>query len=462
MTKLRFWLWFLVVAVLAGGAAGIWWAGLLTTRYTATATLLVAPSEPHLLGGSAEKPDWTEFELFRNNQTGLIHEHYVIQAALRDSPKLKNLPSIQREDVKHNAVAWLTKQIRVETPNNTGILKVSATESDPQEAAAIVNAVVDAYMDQVVNGERAKRRERFESLQHIATEKEDEVRKMRQVLKSDLESLGVGDNQSLSVRGQMAMQIYVEHQRELQAMRRERTEMQGQLQVAMTMQKMLSENSSGNAVSDLEVSSLLFTIPVYRELHSRIMLHDLDKYHAARTTKPAPAESEGKQSDPDVAKPAKSEQKPSAKSEGKPAVGGPKDAPNAETQRSPTNERREMSKQELDTIGRILDDLKAQCRDMLLDAKRRELQQEINRLNARLDIATDQINAFEKVVAAKARDAEAVGRTTVDVQMLKADLENVERILREVSDERERLKVELESKPRVTVMAPATAPENPD
>ncbi len=352
MTKLRFWLWFLVVAVLAGGAAGIWWAGLLTTRYTATATLLVAPSEPHLIGGSGEKPDWDEFELFRNNQAGLIREHYVIQAALRDSPKLKNLPSIQREDGKHNAIAWLSKQIRVETPSKTGILKVSATESDPQEAAAIVNSVIDAYMDQVVNAERAKRRERFESLQRIATEKEDEVRKMRQILKADLESLGVADGQDLTVRGQMAMQIYAECQRELQAMRRERAEIQGQLQLATTMLKMPSEDPRGIAASDLEVSSLLFTIPVYRELYSRMTLHDLDKYRAASTSKPNSAESEGTQSDPDAAKPAKSDQKPSARSEGQTAVDGSKDAPNAETQRSPTQVHSEMGKQELEAIGR--------------------------------------------------------------------------------------------------------------
>ena len=51
--------------------------------------------------------------------------------------------------------------------------------------------------------------------------------------------------------------------------------------------------------------------------------------------------------------------------------------------------------------------------------------------------------------------------------MLQAKLENLERILHGVADERERLKVELEyPRPRITIVgdpsSPAAVPENPD
>ena len=57
---------------------------------------------------------------------------------------MKNRACIRREDEKHNAIAWLTGEIHVDFPgkNNAGIMQVSATEPDREDAAAIVNAVV--------------------------------------------------------------------------------------------------------------------------------------------------------------------------------------------------------------------------------------------------------------------------------------------------------------------------------
>jgi predicted RNase H-like nuclease (RuvC/YqgF family) len=104
---------------------------------------------------------------------------------------------------------------------------------------------------------------------------------------------------------------------------------------------------------------------------------------------------------------------------------------------------------------------------MLCDAKRIELEREIYRLRARIDIATEQIVAFQKEVESKSREADSVGKSSVSAQMQRKNLENVERILNEVVDERERLKVELTAAPRVAVWgddknAPAAVPENPD
>ena len=92
------------------------------------------------------------------------------------------------------------------------------------------------------------------------------------------------------------------------------------------------------------------------------------------------------------------------------------------------------------------------------------MEREIRRVTTELEIATDQVNSFEKEVVAKAHDAEKVGQSTVAAQMLRAKLENQERILHGVADERERLKVELDNpRLRVTIAGdpntPAAEPE---
>jgi hypothetical protein len=106
---------------------------------------------------------------------------------LRD-PRVKNQPSIKREDAHHNAIAWLGKEIRVESPDRrTGVFTVSLTSSDPNEAAAIVNAVVDTYMNECVNLNWHFQKVRLSEVEQLITEKENEVRTKREQLPADLE-----------------------------------------------------------------------------------------------------------------------------------------------------------------------------------------------------------------------------------------------------------------------------------
>ena len=142
-------------------------------------------------------------------------------------------------------------------------------------------------------------------------------------------------------------------------------------------------------------------------------------------------------------------------------------APRLSRSRPATAQHREFSDEELAAARKMLDDLKSQCHNMLRDAKRIELESDVRRLTTRLDVATDQLARFEKEVLTKMRDVEQVSRTSIAARMLQAKLENLERILHGVADERERLKVELEyPRPRITIVgdpsSPAAVPENPD
>ena len=113
-----------------------------------------------------------------------------------------------------------------------------------------------------------------------------------------------------------------------------------------------------------------------------------------------------------------------------------------------------------------LDSLKEEAVEQIRGAKRIALKQDIDRLESQAEILADQIAAFEKEVEHKGNEADSVGRSTVNAQMMRAEVENVERILREVGEERERLRVELKSPRRVEILgdpnSPAAVPESPD
>ena len=164
------------LACAAVTGVSLWWV--LKPQYKAQALLELKPSVPTILGlSSADQAErvGNEFEIFRENQQNLLKSRFVIMAALRD-PKLKNRACILREDAKHNTIAWLTDALRIDIGKNSGIMQVSSTQPDRDDAAAIVNAVIEAYMTEVVNYDRQLRRERLSELQQISAEKESEVR----------------------------------------------------------------------------------------------------------------------------------------------------------------------------------------------------------------------------------------------------------------------------------------------
>ena len=129
--------------------------------------LELAPTNPTILGKpTADQAQQVQMNsrYFATPKQSLLKSRFVIMAALRD-PRLKNRACILREDATHNTIAWLTKEVRADFPSkNAGIMQVTATEPDREDAAAMVNAVVDAYMNEVVNFDRQQRRDRLSEL----------------------------------------------------------------------------------------------------------------------------------------------------------------------------------------------------------------------------------------------------------------------------------------------------------
>ena len=78
-------------------------------------------------------------------QVNLITSNSVLDAALAD-PAIRNLSMIRSsKDPK----AELREEMRVEiVGENTYLIQVALAAKDPNQAAAIVNAVVDAYIEQ--------------------------------------------------------------------------------------------------------------------------------------------------------------------------------------------------------------------------------------------------------------------------------------------------------------------------
>ncbi len=120
---------------------------LVEPTFEATSLLQVAPNVVDLFSPAVTRGTTAPEEVKPNllTQVQLITCDAVLDAAL-SLPAIGNLPMIRSSK---DPRATLRADLRVEiVGDNTHLIRVTLVSGDPNEAAAIVNAVVDAYLDQ--------------------------------------------------------------------------------------------------------------------------------------------------------------------------------------------------------------------------------------------------------------------------------------------------------------------------
>jgi len=123
------------------------------------ALLMVRSVAPSLMKERQAPVSEFEFELFRRTQAELILTPVVFRAALH-SAEIAELPLLARQK---DPVGWLRSMIRVDFPGDAELMRVSMRGGSEQEAK-IVNAVVEAYLDEVVDRDKRQLSSNFELL----------------------------------------------------------------------------------------------------------------------------------------------------------------------------------------------------------------------------------------------------------------------------------------------------------
>ena len=203
-------------------------------QYTATAYLRVRKKPPYVVYLSPERDVPSDFAVYKATQEQLVKSRFVVAAALRDI-KAKDLPTLQREEDRGRAISWLTSHLRVGFPSkNSEVMTVSFTAPDAKEAAALANAVVEAYRTEVVDMERNQRVLRKNELDRVCAEKETELRSKKSDLKELADQLGV-DDQTRSIKQRLAVQRAVASEKELAALRSDLRRAHGERKVQRAM-----------------------------------------------------------------------------------------------------------------------------------------------------------------------------------------------------------------------------------
>jgi hypothetical protein len=100
----------------------------------------------------------------------------VLKAALH-APQAEKL-AVVRE--RADPIAWLEKALRVDFQLGPSIMRVGLDGNHPEELAAVVNAVANAYLAKVVEPEKVGRLERIQQLEKLLSTCENQERMQRE------------------------------------------------------------------------------------------------------------------------------------------------------------------------------------------------------------------------------------------------------------------------------------------
>ncbi|MBN1394771.1 MAG: P-loop NTPase [Pirellulales bacterium] len=403
----RRWLMIFGIGVLIAAIAGpAVWLGM-GKQYTATGFLHVAMTEtPVAFKAEGTWTDVSRYEIYKNTQLQYILNRFVLMGALRKT-EVASIPVIQKERLTGDVVEWLSKSLHVGFPGRSEVMSVSLSLPDPGHAQTIVQSVIDSFMAEAVNNERDEKRERYDELERVCADKEREIRKKREVLRglgmrfntTNPNMLNTGQKLELEQVSMLRHQQFSTHF-EIKRLESELAAKRAVLASAENMQ-----------VPALELDIMLQSDPVARQLGMELAFRQMDAAYTQERVK------EGV-----------------------------------------NNQHVARYLSEFDRLQQQYNRRVEELRVKAQEKKRTEIETAVLELETTLASFHEQYELLTKDILERVEKAKSFGETNVDIEMLQAELRQQELMAAELASERDKLKVELRSKPRISELGTVEKP----
>ena len=335
----------------------------------------------------------------------------MLMRALRDSPDLKQLSELRKQT---DPAEWLKMSLDVTFPDESEVMLVSLSGESPEGLDKLVNAVVQAYFDEIVFAERNQKLERLNSLELAHKKAESELRVKRTELKQLVERVGSGDSMALTIVQQNSLNQFAQFQQQYAKVQFELMQAEGELDAA---DKALETKIP---LSDRQLNLVLRTDPIAVQIIAEKQLV-LDQLQVRQER-------------------------------AKNGVADPQ---------------QEESKRRLAVYDEKYHDRRESLRQELIEDKRDAAAVAINSLKRKIQLLTVQ----EARLGNKSRELEAaakqIGRSSIDVEMMRTEIAAVQDVVQRLGNELGRTRVEMQPDSRsgysrVTLMCEATPPHRAD
>ncbi len=185
-------------ALLLVAAALAWF--LLPVRYEAFALVQMSGTQPSVLD-EEERVDKEAFDRFKRTQEQLVLSNPVLHSVLRD-PGISRLETIEAHE--EDPASWLRDELTVEYPGNAELMRISMYGTRPGDTVKIVNAVVDSYIEEIVEKNKNEQLARNDELRRAFEQHAAKHTALMKTLQTLAAVHGTQDSQEAQIKKRVA------------------------------------------------------------------------------------------------------------------------------------------------------------------------------------------------------------------------------------------------------------------
>jgi len=421
----RRWGWALGLGLLSAGIAVGLALLLIPVTYSAAAWLRVAERRPHIM---FNKPSGDEFLSQRRAQATLITSNLVLNAALR-KPGVAQLPSIRAEV---DPVTWLRKQLSVSFPGNTEILEIAMSGTDPKEVVTIVNAVKDAYMDEVVTRDEESHTRRKRLLEQRYQQNLEQIKKKTYLYQELANQTNASDSFAARQKEIHALDSLADHRMRVNDLRRQLGGMERRLSILKarlgTDDKGADLTQDKGKLADRMVEMALAQDPTIVQTNNEIAQLEMLVFEEALRAK-----------------------------------GGNKAPSVVRIQERIETMKQALKKRKEELRPKLAETIKTQIDQGLALAPPTQAEliaQQIEQVELEKAVLEQELEVAMGHFKESAKEAEKLGAYSADLEARKAELDRLKKITYSMGDELEQREIELQAGSRVEVLEQATLPQS--
>ena len=144
---------------------------LIPSKYTTYSMVRVFSTDP-VVHSKEDVRERNDFATYIKTQAAMIRSHFVLTAALRD-PSVAGLPMLREQA---DPIRFLEEELKIEFTEGSEIIKISLSGDDPRACAMIVNSIQEAFFREVVDEEIKRKKARLRQLEDENSKMQEEVK----------------------------------------------------------------------------------------------------------------------------------------------------------------------------------------------------------------------------------------------------------------------------------------------
>ncbi len=410
----RRWLPSIVLGTILATCASVSTWIFLPRGYEAVAWLRVRDKSGMLAAGGR---DSAEYESYRKTQVSLIKSPFVLTSALRRI----GISELQIFEDEQDPVGWLTRFIQVTAPMESEVVQVRLRGENAPEVTKIVNAVTAAYLEDIVNKDRAERLGRRDVLEKKYKENMAEVRSRLETFNTLARTLGTRDSSEVATQ----RSLLLDH---LGTLRSQLSQTQRDLSVIDAELAVMDAKARGDITSEDSVPEEMVEAVLARDQQSLELGNRLSSLEETILF----------------------QQHRSARGANEPSV--------------------KRLRIQRDQIARRIQERRAELRPQVVSqlslegASRRPGQATESPvvLKMRREMLADGLGETSKEFDKVAKEAASLGQANADLEARKGEIEQLQRVTDQIGMQLESSAIDLSMPNRVTLIEEASVPEGSD